>query len=66
MEQQDSGTASSPVTWKAYDGEDVKFVGNMVVSGSKFMPVTDSSILDRLPDEAKEKVLMYDLAAENG
>ena len=66
LEQQDSGTASSPVTWKAYDGEDVKFVGNMVVSGSKFMPVTDSSILDRLPDEAKEKVLMYDLAAENG
>ena len=66
LEAQDSGTADSPIVWKAYEGETVQFVGNIVVDGGKFKQVTDQAILDRLPDEAEDEILVYDLAAENG
>lgn len=66
LEARDSGTDKSPVTWRAYEGEEVKLAGNMTVDGSKFQFVTDEEILNRLPETVRDKVLVYDLAAENG
>lgn len=66
MTEEDSGTQSSPVIYRGMEGEEVKLVGNMVVDGSKFMPVTETAIRDRLGEEARDKVLVYDLKKENG
>lgn len=65
LEEQDSGTAGSPIVWRAYGDETVKFVGNIVVDGNKFTRVTEQAVLDRLSDEMEDKVLVYDLAKEN-
>ena len=66
LDAQDSGTESSPVVYRAYEGEEVKLVGNMIVEGSKFLPVTEEAVLDRLGEAVKDKVLVYDLKKENG
>lgn len=66
MTEEDSGTEDSPIVYRAYEGEKVNLVGNMVISGSKFKPVEEQEILERLSDEVQDKVLVYDLEAENG
>ena len=66
LDEQDSGTAGNPITWRAYEDEEVKFVGNIQVEGSKFSPVEEQSVKDRLPEGAKDHVLVYDLTKENG
>ncbi len=58
-----SGTAESPVVFSAAEGQDVVFDAGAHVSG--FVPVTDSSILARLPEEARDKVLQVDLKQLN-
>lgn len=65
LEEQDSGTPDSPVIYKAYGEEEVTFVGNMIVDGGKFKPVTEEAVIKRL-GEAADKVLVYDLKTENG
>lgn len=66
LSEEDSGTADSPIIWRAYPGEEVKFVGNIIVSGGKFVSVEEQAIRDRLQPEVQDKVLVYDLAKENG
>ncbi len=66
LDEQDSGTAGNPITWRAYEGEEVKFVGNIQVEGNKFSPIEEQSVKDRLPEGVKDQVLVYDLAKENG
>lgn len=62
FEEQDSGTAESPITYKAYPNETPVFTGGYYVEGSQFQPVTDQAILDRLPsDDARSNIVQYDL-----
>lgn len=64
LRQQDSGEAGRPVTYKAYPGETVRLTGGQNLEKSGFVPVTDGAVLDRIiSPEAREKVLVYDLAA---
>lgn len=58
---EDSGSADAPIVYSAQQGEEVRLVGGKVVTG--FEPVTDSSILERLPPKARDKVLQADLRA---
>lgn len=63
FDEQDSGTAESPIVYKAYPGEQPVFTGGEYIDGSQFSKVTDQSVLDRLTDDAKNNVLCYDLKA---
>jgi len=59
--KEDSGTAASPITYRAYDDEDVRLVGGRRIEASWFTPVKDAAILDRLPNDVRGKVLQADL-----
>lgn len=58
---QDSGTETSPIVYRAAEGETPVFRGGIRVSG--FRPVGDADILARLPEESRSKVLCADLRA---
>ncbi|WP_379145210.1 Ig-like domain-containing protein [Paenibacillus sp. sgz500992] len=62
LEEQDSGTADKPVTYKAYPGESVRLNGGQQLEKSWFAPVTDPAVLNRIisPD-ARSKVLQVEL-----
>ncbi len=57
----DSGTATSPIVYSAYRNETVRIVGGSIITGGK--RVTDPKVLAKLPPEAREHVLAYDLKA---
>jgi len=60
----DSGTASSPVLWKAAPGETVRLTGGQSVPADSIKPVTDEAILKRVISvEARKHLLQIDLAA---
>ena len=58
---EDSGSADSPIVYRAVKGEPVRFVGGRVVTGWK--PVTDPGVRARLDDTARGHVLEADLRA---
>lgn len=58
----DSGTATSPVTYRARSGEEVRLSGGRVVSG--FARVTDAATLARLDPAARGQVWQADLRAQ--
>jgi hypothetical protein len=55
----DSGTAKSPIVWRASKGETVRLLGGRRLPG--FEPVTDTSILARLPESSRGHVMQVDL-----
>ncbi len=55
----DSGLPDSPVTYRAYAGEQVRLVGGRQIRG--FEPVSDSVALARLGEEARGHVLQINL-----
>lgn len=66
LEAQDSGAEGSPIVYQAYPGETVTLSGNVEADGTDFEPVTDESILARLPEEVRDKVLVYDVTENLG
>ncbi len=56
---EDSGEEGRPIVYRAAEGAEVRLVGGKVLSG--FTPVTDSAVLDRLPEEARGNVLQTSL-----
>jgi hypothetical protein len=59
---EDSGTPQSPITYSAYRNEQVRLVGGKRVTGWK--PVTDATVLRKLPPKARGKVLVADLRSQ--
>ena len=59
LEEQDSGTAEAPIVYTAYGSETVRLNGAKSIGG--FEPVTDPTVLDRLPPAARGKVMQTDL-----
>ena len=59
---EDSGTAESPIVYRARPGEVVRLSGGRFVTGWK--PVTDPAILERLDASARGKVLQADLKSQ--
>lgn len=66
LEEEDSGTEENPVIYRAYEDEKVELTGSIVLDGNLFKPVTDQETLDRLDEEVRDKVLVYNLKEENG
>ena len=58
---EDSGAETSPVVYRAFEGETPRFSGGVRLSG--FQPVRDPALLARLPEEARGKVVQVDLKA---
>jgi hypothetical protein len=58
---EDSGTAESPVVYRAHPGERVVLTGAAEIPRGSFSPVTDPQILARLPAGARGKVWAADL-----
>lgn len=64
LTEQDSGTADSPIVYRAYHGETVTLSGGANLERSGFAAVTDPSVLERIIDPvARGKVVAFDLAA---
>lgn len=60
--QQDSGTKEAPITYRAYQDEEVKLMGGIIIPFGKFKKTTDSSILNQIIDEAaRDKIVQIDL-----
>ena len=60
---EDSGTAQSPIIYRAAKGADVWLSGAVALSPDRFGPVTDPEVVKRLPVEARGHVLVADLKA---
>ena len=58
---QDSGVEDAPIMYRARHGEEVRLVGGVQVKN--FQPVTDPSVVARLDESARGKVLQADLRA---
>ena len=61
LDAADSGSAKSPVVYRAFKNEKPVFSGGVRVKG--FQPVSDPAILARLPEESRGKVVQADLRA---
>lgn len=59
---EDSGTANSPITYRAASGQEVRLVAGRVLKG--FGPVANAAILAKLAPEARGNVLQTDLKAQ--
>ena len=58
----DSGSKSHPVIYRNYGDEQVRVIGGRAID--RFAPVTDASILARLDESARGKVVQADLKAQ--
>lgn len=58
---QDTGTAVAPVVWRAQQKGQVVLTGGREVP--RLQPVTDEAIIARLPEEARDQVMVSDLRA---
>jgi hypothetical protein len=60
---EDTGTEESPITYRNYEGEDVRLSGGVRVPGEAVKKVTETAILERLPEKARDQVYMVNLKA---
>ncbi len=61
LTEEDSGTETAPIVYRAYPGEEVRLTGGREVSS--FTPITDPAVLSRLDEAARGNVLQADLKA---
>lgn len=64
LEKEDSGTENTPVTYTAYENEEVLFTGGFELDRNAFTKITDAAILKRLSASVREKVVRIDLKAQ--
>jgi len=62
--REDSGTADAPVTYRAFPDEKVWLIGGVGLPSARFAPVTDTRILERLPEAAHGRVRAMNLRAQ--
>ena len=62
LSAEDSGTADSPIVYRAAPGETARLNAGVRLTG--FKPVRDPAVLARLPEESRGKVLQADLKSQ--
>ena len=60
----DSGTAESPIVYRARESGKARLYGGIALQPSSFKPVTDASVLSRLNAEVRDKVRVCDLSTK--
>lgn len=65
FEEEDSGTAESPIMYRGINSNAMFSGGINLGHRSRFGKVTDAKILERIPEQARDKVLYADLSALN-
>lgn len=58
---EDSGSEKARITYKAADGEKVKFKGSIPLNVKEFQRVSDEKIYARLPESSRDYVGELDL-----
>ncbi len=58
----DSGRKGSPMTYKAYPGEEVRFIGGEVIGN--FVPLADPDAKARIPASVRDKIMQADLKSQ--
>jgi hypothetical protein len=66
LDSEDSGTADSPVVYRAVEGETPRIFGGVRVAGGEFGPVSDPAIVANLAPEARGHVVQAKLSAAAG
>jgi len=61
--ERDSGSAKSPVVYRAWGQDEVRIMGGIEVDSALFCSVTNPDICKRLPREVRDRVLQLNLAA---
>ena len=64
IEQRDSGTRDHPIIYRGVKGETARLIGGTVLEPDAFTLVNDQALLERIPETARGKVYMLDLAAQ--
>ena len=62
LNNEDSGTESSPIVWCSFPDEKVQLVGGKEVTG--FVKIDDSAVIERIDAGYRDKILMTDLKAQ--
>jgi len=60
------GERDSNCTYRAAPGQEARISGGLNLDPSKFQPLTNAPVLDRLPQESRGKVMQLDLRAAAG
>ncbi|MER6950389.1 right-handed parallel beta-helix repeat-containing protein, partial [Nonomuraea sp. NPDC000554] len=63
LTKQDGGTATAPITYRAYPGEKVRLTGGVLLNGNDFTPATSDGVGSRLPASSQGKIKQLDLNA---
>jgi hypothetical protein len=63
LDGNDSGTTASPIEYRSYPGENVSINGAESIEPSAFQVVNQVSLLERLPNSARGKVMQVNLSA---
>lgn len=63
LTDQDSGTADSPIVYRAYHNQEARLAGGKVLKATDFLPVKDEAILKRIAPDAVGKIVEADLKA---
>jgi len=61
LEEQDSGTARSPIVYRAFPGENVYWDGGIIINAADFEEVTDPELFRRTHRDARGHLLQFDL-----
>ena len=56
--EEDAGTEDAPITYSAWNGEEVRFIGGLKVAPSLISSAADSEIAKRMLDSSKAKELL--------
>lgn len=62
LRAEDSGAAGAPVTWRTVGAARARLTGGVRVPPERFRKVEDPAVLARLPEEARGKVYVADVA----
>jgi len=61
LNKEDGGSIAKPVTYAAYEGENVVFSGSMHFTSKSFKPITNNSTLERIQPSLRSKIVALDL-----
>ena len=64
LKKEDSGMENASITYTAYKDEEVLFSGAFELDRNAFVKVSDTAVLQRLPEPVRDKVVQIDLKAQ--